>query len=493
MALAIYACAALGGDSGLCEPSRGAWMGKGRPARRGSPEVAPEPVSTEHAVAAARPLPPPPPRAPSSPAPAPLAAVPRTPAPPPLLAPNEQRAQVPPATVPRAVVPPDAVPPDAVPSDAVPSDAVPSEPVVLWRFRSATSLAGSPAVSPTGLVYLASVEGFLYALGPDGAFRWSYGLTGMPVGAPTVDPAGQVYIATTEQRLYAFKPDGHTSWMQRVGTRFASPPLWAAPGLIYYAGRDRNLYSVAAWGSAPEAHWLGVPANGALGPLADGAVAVGLEGAEAQLFRRALPLARLELAAGADQPLLGGRAHWYAVTGAGLAALDVVTRACAWTAPARRAGLSPDERALVLEQEGVLVWVEPMTGRALHRVQLPAEASASPVVTNSGVALVPLTSGGLLVVEPTGRRSTRVPLGSAPAWPPVWSETSRRATAAAGGDVVGIDLSDWVGPLEGDPADAGEPPEQPSDARRGDVQPSLPGQPLPGQPSGAARAARGGA
>ena len=452
VALAIYAGAVLGGGAPSARPGPGARAGKPKHAPgRGLLEVAPEPLPSR-SLAAARPVPPPRNTSPVSTRPVstrPLSTL----SPPHPLAP---------APAPRLS-----------PSDAPVS--VRAEPVVCWRFRSATSLTGSPAVTPTGLVYAASVEGFLYALGPDGTFRWSFGLSGMPVGAPTVDPAGQVYVATTEQRLYAFKPDGQTSWVQRVGARFASPPQWAAPGFIYFAGRDRNLYSVPAGGGAPQAHGLGLPASGTLTSLGEGAVAVGLEGGDAQLFRRASPLARLELAAGfdhppLDHPLLGGKAHWYVVTGAGLVALDVVTRARTWAAPARRAGLSPDERTLVLEDGGDLVWREPASGLELHRVQLSGEASSSPLVTNSAVAVVPLMSGALLVVDPKRRQQASVSLGSAPAWPPVWSETSRRVTAAAGGDVVSVDLSDWASPSQADdPPDAGASPSASPDERRGEA------------------------
>lgn len=319
-------------------------------------------------------------------------------------------------------------------------------------------------MNSAGLVYVVSVEGFLYALSPDGAYRWSHGLTGMPVGGPAVDPAGNVYVATSAQRLYAFKPDGHLHWMQTVGARFASPPVWAEPGLIYYAARDRNLYSVATWGSSPQAHWLSRSANGTLASLGDGAVAVGVDAPEAQLFRRASAVARLELAEAVEQPLLGGKGHWFALTRAGLAAHDVATRAQVWAAPARRAGLSADERALVIEVDAALVWLEPSTGRELHRVQLTADTSGAAAVTNSGVALVPLMSGRLLVVEPARGHQALIALAPAPASLPAWSEASRRVTAAAGGDVLGIDLSEWVVPLRAEP-DAGDG--VPSDAAGG--------------------------
>jgi hypothetical protein len=217
------------------------------------------------------------------------------------------------------------------------------------------------------------------------------------------------------------------------------------------------------WGSVSLLHGLGGAAQGGLASLGDGEVAVSLAGAEVQVLRRAGLVARLELPAPSEQPLMAGQTHWYSVTGAGLAALDAFTRTLAWTLPARRAGLSPDGRALVIESAGELIWLEPASGWPLHRMQLPATTSAAPAVSNSGIALVPLVSGGLLALDPATQRLARIAVGSAPAWPPVWNEAGRHVIAAAGGDVVRVDLSGWAGPrdgqLERDPDDEDDPGE----------------------------------
>jgi putative pyrroloquinoline-quinone-binding quinoprotein len=358
--------------------------------------------------------------------------------------------------------------PPGQPPSLVAVGALEAEPVtagVVWRFQSAAPLSGSPAVSPAGLVYIASVEGYVHALGADGAFRWSYGVVGIPIGAPAVDAAGQVYVATTAQRLYALRPDGHLGWMQRSRTRFATPPIWASPGLLYYVGRDRNLYHLATWNSEPTRRFLGQAASVPLASLGEGVVALGTAAPEAQLFRRSSPVVHLGLDGSLVEPLSGGRSHWFAVTRAGLAAFDVATHALAWKAPARRAALSADERFLVVEVERDLVWLAPRTGLELHRAHLPGDASAAPVVTNSGIAVTPLVSGDLLVVEPRSGRSERIGVTPAPLWAPVWSEPSRRVTAAAAGVVVGIDLP--VG--SGSPGEDDAPDIAPRELERGAV------------------------
>src|SRR5688572_24562144 len=105
VALVVCACGAFGGDPRLGEPTRVPL--EPAPASAAS---RPSPRAPEPAVAAARPPP---------------SALPPSPPLPPLLA--------------------------------------PPEPAVQWRFRSASPLSGAPAVSPEGLVYLASVEGYLHA------------------------------------------------------------------------------------------------------------------------------------------------------------------------------------------------------------------------------------------------------------------------------------------------------------------------------------------
>jgi hypothetical protein len=324
----------------------------------------------------------------------------------------------------------------------------PTEPNIVWRFRSAAPVTGAPAVSPAGLVYVATVEGYVHALEPDGAFRWSYGLRGIPIGSPAVDAAGRIYVATSDQRLYALSSEGRLGWQQRSRTRFATPPIWVAPGFVYYVGRDRALYHVAEWNSVPSARPLGQPVIAPLSSLGEGLVAVGTTAPDAQVFRRSSQVASLALESSLLQPLLGGKAHWFAVTSAGLSAFDVATRALAWSRPARRAGASADERTLVAEVDGELVWLAPHTGLELQRVPLTGDVSAPPVVTNAGIAVVPMVSGELLVIEPRSGRRARVALARAPAWSPVWSERTSRITGAAGGMVVGLDLSAWSRALE---------------------------------------------
>jgi outer membrane protein assembly factor BamB len=340
----------------------------------------------------------------------------------------------------------------ASPGAATPATTSPSEgldhpeaaPRRLWEFRSAAPMAGAPAVVPGGLVYVASVEGYVHALEPDGRLRWSYGVVGMPVGAPVVDAAGRVYVATSEQRAYGLSADGEPTSLRVLPARFATPLLWVPSGRLYHVGRDQQLYGDTVAGGSPLRRFLGRGVSVELGSLGDGLVAVGTTGAEAEVYRGDSLVARIALPAVLTQPLFGGRERWLALTRSGLMAYDARTHASLWSTSAQRAALSPDQRTLLIESDGELCWLSPQTGLRYARARLPSEASAPPVVTDGGIALVPLVSGELFVVDPSAERTASLRVAPAPAWSPVWDAQAHRAVIAAGDVVAAFDLSDWV-------------------------------------------------
>jgi outer membrane protein assembly factor BamB len=315
-----------------------------------------------------------------------------------------------------------------------------------WRFESASPLSGSPAVSPSGLTYVASVEGVVHALDASGSFRWSHGLEGTPIGAPAADEDGQVYVATSARRLYALRPDGQLRWVRFASARIATEPLCEPSGFLYFVGRDQKLYGMTTAGGEPLGRQLGVPVGVGLGRLGAGSVALGTESGEVQIVRRAAPVARLALGASLTAPMFGDGERWFALTSAGLTALDAATRTSVWQTPARRAALSADGRVLVAQVGAELRWLAPATGEERQRVRLPGDVSSGFAVTNAGAALVPMVSGELLVVAPGEARLARVGVGAAPGWAPVWDERSGRVTAAAGAAVVALDLSSWQRP-----------------------------------------------
>jgi outer membrane protein assembly factor BamB len=91
-------------------------------------------------------------------------------------------------------------------------------PVERWRFRTGGPVVGSPSVGPDGTIYVASHDGKLYALSPDGAQRWSFATGDRVWSTPAVAQDGTVYVGSDDDHLYAV--DGATGaerWRLRIG------------------------------------------------------------------------------------------------------------------------------------------------------------------------------------------------------------------------------------------------------------------------------------
>ena len=115
---------------------------------------------------------------------------------------------------------------------------------------------GSPAITKDGTIYITGefydgtrTYGFLYALNPDGTFKWKYilndGLTVYMRGSPAIGADGTIYFSSSylndgwNAKLNAIKSDGTLKWGYSVsqgdyGGNIASPAI-GTDGTIYFA------------------------------------------------------------------------------------------------------------------------------------------------------------------------------------------------------------------------------------------------------------------
>jgi ABC-type dipeptide/oligopeptide/nickel transport system permease subunit len=112
----------------------------------------------------------------------------------------------------------------------------PSSPDMRRFFRDLTGLAGGPAVSADGTLYLGSKGGALYALDPNGALLWEEYLPAPAVGGPALSAEGNVYVADEEGGLSAFTSDGKLQWRFHFegAKSSAAGPIVGPDGTIYY-------------------------------------------------------------------------------------------------------------------------------------------------------------------------------------------------------------------------------------------------------------------
>ncbi len=69
------------------------------------------------------------------------------------------------------------------------------------------SKASSAAIGRDGTIYVGSQDHFLYAINPDGSYKWSFETGGEISDIPTIAADGTVYIGPQDGKIYAIKGD----------------------------------------------------------------------------------------------------------------------------------------------------------------------------------------------------------------------------------------------------------------------------------------------
>ena len=105
-------------------------------------------------------------------------------------------------------------------------------------------VAGSASVAQ-GLVYIGSMDGFLYALdAATGTFIWKFKTQEQALSPPAID-AGTLFLSSTDGSLYILNARTGQSWLRfRTPDRLHDSPV-VANGLVYFPSGGR-IFAVAA-------------------------------------------------------------------------------------------------------------------------------------------------------------------------------------------------------------------------------------------------------
>lgn len=85
-----------------------------------------------------------------------------------------------------------------------------------WEFNTAGPIAAALALGVDGTLYVASEDGFVYALDSAGTLQWKFN-TGPVTAAPALDPYGILYVTNEDQRIFAVNPAGTEQWANGGG------------------------------------------------------------------------------------------------------------------------------------------------------------------------------------------------------------------------------------------------------------------------------------
>lgn len=104
-----------------------------------------------------------------------------------------------------------------------------------WSYlldTGSTGWASQIGIAADGAILVSSLNGYLYAINPNGTLRWTFGPKGSFRNAAAVGADGTIYVGCWDSHLYAINPDGTPKWSYpTVG--WASGPSIGADGTIY--------------------------------------------------------------------------------------------------------------------------------------------------------------------------------------------------------------------------------------------------------------------
>ena len=112
-------------------------------------------------------------------------------------------------------------------------------------------MASSPAIARDGTIYVATLDGNLVAVAPDGkGTRWAAPTHDANGSSPAIGQDGTIYVGSSDHHLYAIHPDGSQAWATDLGAEVHASPAVGGDGTIYIGTLDGVLHAVAPTGGS---------------------------------------------------------------------------------------------------------------------------------------------------------------------------------------------------------------------------------------------------
>ena len=127
---------------------------------------------------------------------------------------------------------------------------------IIWQLHLDGGIDTSPAVGPTGIVYVGCLDNNLYAISSGGSLKWTFTTQGEIHSSPAVGSDGTIYVGSNDTNLYAINPDGARKWVFSTPSGpISSSPAISSGGIIYAGSEDTRLYAVNSDGTTASGNW----------------------------------------------------------------------------------------------------------------------------------------------------------------------------------------------------------------------------------------------
>lgn len=108
----------------------------------------------------------------------------------------------------------------------------PETPTIRWTFAMGDRVGTSPAIAEDGTIYIVSVDGYLYAVNPNGTEKWRLYIHGGG-SSPAIGADGTIYVGDYAPLFYAVNPSGTVKWTYDMGGYTWPTPTIGQDGRIY--------------------------------------------------------------------------------------------------------------------------------------------------------------------------------------------------------------------------------------------------------------------
>jgi outer membrane protein assembly factor BamB len=133
-----------------------------------------------------------------------------------------------------------------------------------WRYKTGQPIWSTPAIDVDGTIYITSCDHYLYALHPNGNLKWKFNTGEIISSSPVIAPNGTIYIGHSQGRVFAIKPNGTELWHYDCDNDIYGDPALGMDGTIYIGSWDNRLYALnpngtLKWRFSTGNHIKGVP------------------------------------------------------------------------------------------------------------------------------------------------------------------------------------------------------------------------------------------
>lgn len=138
---------------------------------------------------------------------------------------------------------------------------------LVWSYEFEAWQESSPSIADSGMIYIGSKEGKIYAINPDGTLKWSYkvdpgNINEIPkeerdnvdeyhlngVSAlPAIGKDETIYVGAWNSYFYALNPDGTLKWKFKTPAAYegvSSSAAIGADGTIYFGSNSGYFYAL---------------------------------------------------------------------------------------------------------------------------------------------------------------------------------------------------------------------------------------------------------